>query len=134
MPEHNVPLDSFLNRPPQVVLNLAPREREIALLIYQHGGATAKEIEAHLSKPIANATVRTVLLRLKRKGIVTSRMLGAYKTLTYHPALSNEYVRESVLLNIAKEHFSGSLSSLSQTLSRMIQTGPVRESRGPRAS
>jgi hypothetical protein len=54
-PVHQVlDIGSKIDGPPQIVLNLAPAEREIALLVYQLGGCTAKEVQDRLDKRVTN--------------------------------------------------------------------------------
>jgi predicted transcriptional regulator len=113
---------SRIDGPPQIVLNLAPAEREVALLVYQFGGCTAKEVQERLGKRITNATVRTMLRRLMKKGIVTRRSAGQYKTFLYVPAITTEYVRQSAILHLAQQHFAGSLPRLAATLDELLHT------------
>ena len=116
------------NAPPQTVLNLAPAEREVALLVYQLGGCTAKQVQDRLGKRVTNATVRTVLRRLMNKGILNRRRAGQYKTYLYVPAITSEFVRESAILHLAQQHFAGSLPRLAATLDELLHTrsGPAR--------
>ena len=112
---------SRIDGPPLVVLNLAPAEREVALLVYQLGACTAKQVEDRLSKPVANATVRTMLRRLMNKGILSRRPAGHYKTFLYVPAITTEFVRQSAILHLAQQHFAGSLPRLAATLDDLMQ-------------
>lgn len=111
---------SRIDGPPQIVLNLAPAEREVALLVYQLGGCTAKEVQDRLDKQVTNATVRTMLRRLMKKGIVNRRLAGKYKTFLYVPAITTEFVRQSAILHLAQQHFSGSLPRLAATLHELL--------------
>jgi predicted transcriptional regulator len=111
---------SRIDGPPQIVLNLAPAEREVALLVYQLGGCTAKEVQERLGKRVTNATVRTMLRRLMQKGIVNRRSAGQYKTFLYVPAITTEYVRQSAILHLAQQHFSGSLPRMAATLDELL--------------
>jgi predicted transcriptional regulator len=111
---------SGLDSPPQIVLSLAPAEREVALLVYQLGGCTAKEVQDRLGKRVSNATVRTMLRRLMNKGIVSRRATGRYKTFLYVPAVTTEYVRQSAILHLAQQHFAGSLPRLAATLDDLL--------------
>ena len=113
---------SWIDGPPPVVLNLAPAEREVALLVYQLGGCTAKEVQERLGKRVTNATVRTMLRRLMNKGIVSRRSAGQYKTFLYAPALTTDYVRQSAILHLARQHFAGSLPRLAATLDELLHT------------
>ena len=117
-----------LDGPPQVVLNLAPAEREVALLVYQLGACTAKQVEERLGKRVTNATVRTMLRRLMKKGILARRSAGQYKTFLYVPAITNEFVRQSAIIHLAEEHFAGSLPRLAATLNELlyVRSAPAR--------
>lgn len=119
-------IGSKIDGPPQIVLNLAPAEREIALLVYQLGGCTAKEVQDRLDKRVTNATVRTVLRRLMKKGIVSRRSAGHYKTFVYVPAITTEYVRQSAILHLAQQHFAGSLPRLAATLDELLHVSSAQ--------
>jgi predicted transcriptional regulator len=106
--------------PPQVVLDLAPAEREVALLVYQLGGCTAKDVQDRLDKRVTNATVRTMLRRLMKKGIIARQRGGSYKTFVYVPALTNEFVRQSAIIHLAREYFSGSLPELAVAVEDLL--------------
>jgi predicted transcriptional regulator len=106
--------------PPALVLKLAPGERMVASLVYRRGGCTVKEVQARLPRTLTTATVRTILRRLERKGIVTRQPKGAYRTHVYLPAITNEYVRERALMRLAQEHFEGSLPSIAATLVHLM--------------
>ncbi len=112
---------------PSLVLKLAPGERMVASLVYRRGGCTVKEVQARLPKTLTTATVRTILRRLERKGIIWRRRKGSYRTHIYLPAITNEYVRERALMRLAQEHFEGSLPSLATTLVHLMggQLPPV---------
>jgi predicted transcriptional regulator len=106
--------------PPQVVLNLAPAEREVALLVYQLGGCTAKDVQDRLDKRVTNATVRTMLRRLMKKGMIARERGGSYKSYIYVPALTNEFVRQSAIIHLAREYFSGSLPELAVAVEDLL--------------
>jgi len=101
-------------------MKLAPGEREVATIVYQLGGCTAKEIQVRLAKPLANATVRSMLRRLVGKGIITQRPKGTYRTFVYLPAVTNEYVRQQALMRLAQDHFEGSLPTMVATLVQLL--------------
>lgn len=123
-----VDFSSRIDGPPQIVLNLAPAEREVALLVYQLGGCTAKQVQERMDKRVTNATVRTMLRRLMKKGIVSRRSAGQYKTFLYVPAITTEYVRQSAILHLAQQHFAGSLPRLAATLDELLhlRSGPAQ--------
>ena len=63
---------------------LAPREREVAGLIVAKGEASASDICAGLSDPLSGAAVRTMLQRLRGKGVIRRRRAG--RGFVYFPA------------------------------------------------
>lgn len=85
---------------------LPPREREIVDLLYARGEATAVEIGEALSGNPGNSAVRAMLRRLESKGYVRHRLEG--KGFVYAPALPEERVRDSALLNVVKTFFNDS--------------------------
>jgi predicted transcriptional regulator len=109
---------------PSLVKKLAPGEGEIASIVYELGGCTAKEVQVRLSKPLTIETVRSVLRRLEQKGIMIHRRRGTYRTFVYVPAITNDYVRQRMLLRLAEDHFEGSLPSLAATLAHLLDARP----------
>lgn len=68
---------------------LGPLEAKIMLALWDNA-TTAKEVQAHLAehnKIVTNSTVRTVLDRLVRKGLVVADQTD--KSFTYKPKQSN---------------------------------------------
>jgi predicted transcriptional regulator len=123
---HGIDQGMWLDGPPQLVLNLAPAEREVALLVYQLGGCTATDVQERLGKRVTNATVRTMLRRLMKKGILSRRSAGQYKTFLYVPAITNEFVRQSAIIHLAQQHFAGSLPRLAATLDELLHLRAAR--------
>ena len=108
---------SSLELPPQV-LDLAPREREIATIVYRLRSARATEIEDHLAGELANASIRSMLMRLCKKRILKRRRITVAKpgarriAYLYLPAIGADTVREGALRQLAMDHFDGSLSAM----------------------
>lgn len=107
-----VPL-GFSYIPPQVE-QLAWREREIASIVYRFGYATAKDVEAELSQSVSNGAVRSMLVRLVRKGILRRRpgKRGAGCADVFIAALSIDHARTRALAKLADDFFGGSLFEL----------------------
>lgn len=99
--------------PPQVE-QLAWRERQIASIVYNFGYATAKDVEAQLSESVSNGAVRSMLVRLVRKGILRRRpgKRGAGCADVFIAALSIDHARTRALAKLAEDFFGGSLSEL----------------------
>lgn len=94
---------------------LAWREREIATLVYRHGACTAKDVEAHLSKPMSNSAVRSILVRLVRKHILVRRRgdkRGQGQEHYYLPAITSADVKQRALIELSEKYFEGSLTAV----------------------
>jgi predicted transcriptional regulator len=71
-----------------------------------------------------------MLRRLMKKGIVNRRSAGQYKTFLYVPAITTEYVRQSAILHLAQQHFSGSLPRLAATVDDLLHVrSPATQNR-----
>jgi predicted transcriptional regulator len=109
MRHHQFPRAEALARElPRAVRQLAPRERQLAALIYRKGALTAREAGAHISG-VSNGAIRTMLGRLVRKGILKCRHSGYGKTLLYLPALASDDIVEIALKRVAEDFYQGSV-------------------------
>ena len=104
---------------PTEVLRLYRREREIAIIVYSRGLATAKDVETALSDPIRNASVRSMLQRLVRKGILTGAKCGRRGMFLYAPALTPDSARETALKQFARDFYAGELGSLAKAMTEL---------------
>ena len=115
-----------LELPPQV-LDLAPREREIATVVYRLRSARAKEIEDHFAGELANASIRSMLMRLCKKRILKRRRITVSKpgarriAYLYLPAIGADTVREGALRQVAMDHFDGSLSEMASLALNLLE-------------
>jgi predicted transcriptional regulator len=115
-----------LELPPQV-LALAPREREIATVVYRLRSARAKEIEDHFAGELANASIRSMLMRLCKKRILKRRRITVSKpgarriAYLYLPAIGADTVREGALRQVAMDHFDGSLSEMANLALNLLE-------------
>ena len=112
---------------PPEVLNLAQREREVAILVYSSGPMTAKEVEERLDRELSNSAIRAMLERLYRKKILTRRKLQGSHMPTdrripyvYTPAILADGVRKAVLRDIARNYFQGSLICAARTMIEVL--------------
>jgi predicted transcriptional regulator len=111
--------------PPQVQ-NLAARERELATVIYRHGAMTAKAIEDRLSVHLDNSSVRSMLNRLCRKRILTRRKrvqtsgAGRRIAFLYMPAIAPDDLRKTILSQVARDYFDGSMLLAAQTALELV--------------
>ena len=101
--------------PPQIE-QLSWREREVAMVVYRFGYATARDVEAQLGGEVSNGAIRSMLVRLVRKGLLLRRRggRGAGRRDLFIAALSVDHARSRALSRIADEFFEGSLSQLRQ--------------------
>ena len=99
--------------PPQV-RSLADREREVATIVYRRGASTAIDVETRLSAKITNAAVRSMLVRLTKKGVLVREggTRGRGQQCVYLPAITLADVKERALRQLASRYFQGSLLTL----------------------
>jgi predicted transcriptional regulator len=99
--------------PPQVRA-LADREREVATIVYRRGASTAIDVENRLSPRITNAAVRSMLVRLTKKGILRRERgtRGRGQQCVYLPAIALADVKERAIRELAGRYFQGSLLTL----------------------
>jgi predicted transcriptional regulator len=105
---------------PREVARLYRREREIAMIVYERGLVTAKDVEAALSDPLRNAAVRSMLGRLVSKGILTQVKCGSRGTFVYGPALTPSAAREKALRQFAEDFGYRSLDDLAEAIADMF--------------
>lgn len=109
--------------------SLSWREQQIADLVCRRGLATARELEAPLGGSVTNATIRSTLVRLVAKRILTRVESGAGRGFLYAPATTLSTLRDQKLEECASEFFDDSLECLSQVLAHVWAT--IRESPRP---
>jgi predicted transcriptional regulator len=85
---------------------LAPREREIATIVYAHGMISAEEARLHLVKPHSNSAIRSMLTRLEAKGVLRKRKAG--NRYLFGPAVAGHKLREEALRRLCDDYFGGS--------------------------
>ena len=105
---------------PLEVTRLYRREREIAVLVYERGLATASDVQAGLSSELSNPAIRSMLNRLVAKRILTRLKCGRRGTFVYVPALTQATAREMALRQFAQDFYAGSLSSLAGAIAEMF--------------
>ena len=107
------------------LMRLAAREREVAAIVYAQAGATAKQVEAQLSAAMTNSAVRSMLVRLVRKGILTRRAIagvrGRGQEYLYLPALTGPELKIRALRRLSDDFFDGSLADAAQWLQEMVE-------------
>ncbi|MDD3468392.1 MAG: BlaI/MecI/CopY family transcriptional regulator [Thermoguttaceae bacterium] len=86
---------------------LSRREREIMLIIYRYGSASALQICEKLADSPSKTAVRTFLRILERKGFVKHKVLG--NTYVYSPTTTTEQAAQRSLRLLLETFFKGSL-------------------------
>jgi predicted transcriptional regulator len=115
---------------PRQVLELPPREREVASIVYSLGLATATQVELGLSDVVSNGAVRSMLTRLVHKGIVNRQWgrRGRGQKHIYMPALAPYEAKRVAVTDLANRFFDGSLAALANLVAELVE----EESRFPR--
>lgn len=104
-------------RVPADFSNFAPRQREILSVIYNLGGATAREIHKAIPDPPPSVCgIRTLLNRMIRKGHVKTRRSGRHNEIVYLIARSTDDVQLKAFRRVADEYFGGSKKRALATL------------------
>jgi len=119
---------------PPDVWRLFPREREIALIVYEGGPMTANDVLPHLSSALKNAALRSMLNRLVRKGILTRQLLGIGRVYVYAPAVTASSARQSALGQFAKDFHAGSLSALADAIADILARERAHDLRAGRTA
>jgi predicted transcriptional regulator len=104
-----------------LLTNLAPREQEVATLVYLNANMTATEVEAALSSEISNAAIRSMLNRLVAKGVLQRHKGDGKSYFIYSPAVQLPEIQERALERIAGDYFGGSLSEVSRCVVRLME-------------
>ena len=97
MPEHDL-------------ADLGELEREVLLLVWRQGSATADTVRGALTRPLKESTVRTVLRRLEDKGHLSHTVDG--RTFVYRGAESRGRAAARAVKRIADWFCEGSLAEV----------------------
>jgi predicted transcriptional regulator len=125
MPMDPIVVRSGTSQLPRQVLKLAPREREVASIVYAQAGATARQVEAQLSATVTNSSVRSMLRRLVQKGILTRRAIqggrGRGQEHIYLPAVTEADLKFRALQRLSQDFFGGSLDETARFLQILVE-------------
>lgn len=99
---------------------LSALEQQVMALVWKRGEVKAEDVLAGLKRPLANATVRTLLRRLEAKGYVRHEVEG--RAFVYRPAVAETQAAARALRAVARSFFGGSASSL---MAGMVEEGLV---------
>ena len=91
-------------------VELGELEREVLELVWDKGSMTAEELRELLQRKLKESTVRTVLLRLEKKGYLAHDVDG--RTFVYRPIQSRETVTARAVKRVAEWFCSGSMKDL----------------------
>ena len=89
---------------------LSRRERQIMDFLYQHGRATAAEVQANLPDPPSYSAVRAMLRVLEEKGHVHHQQDGP--RYVYRPRVGRDRAKRSALRHLVRTFFDGSREQL----------------------
>jgi predicted transcriptional regulator len=92
--------------PDELISELSRRERQIMDFLYQHGRATAAEVQANLPDPPSYSAVRAMLRVLEEKG--HARHLQDGPRYVYVPSVARERAKRSALRHVVRTFFDGS--------------------------
>ena len=97
---------------------LATRERQVAKIVYANGPITANAVQQRLYPEISNGAVRSMLVRLVAKGILSRRWgkRGRSQNFLYFPAITNDHLKFGAIRRLSDEYFSGSLLDVAVAL------------------
>lgn len=85
---------------------LSRRERQIMDFLYQHGRATAAEVQANLPDPPSYSAVRAMLRVLEEKGHAQHEQDGP--RYVYRPSVARDRAKVSALRHLVRTFFDGS--------------------------
>jgi predicted transcriptional regulator len=108
-----------------VLTKLAPREQEVATIVYLNTSITAKEVQFALSSEISNAAVRSMLNRLVAKGVIRRRKGGG--KFFYSPSLILADIQKRAIECLVEDFFSGSMVDASRCLLGLVKTSNPRD-------
>ena len=90
--------------------DLGDLQREIVKVVWAQAPVTAETVRKHLSRPLKESTVRTVLRRLEEKGYVTHTVDG--RTYVYEMAESRGKVAAKAVKRIVDWICNGSVEEV----------------------
>jgi len=105
--------------------DLGELEREVLLLVWRLGSATADQVRTGLSRPLKESTVRTVLRRLEEKGHLSHTVDG--RTFVYRGSEARGRAAARAVKRIADWFCEGSLEEVIAGLvdARMLDRGEL---------
>ena len=90
--------------------DLGELQREVVQVVWAHAPVTAEVVREHLSRPLKESTVRTVLRRLEEKGYITHTVDG--RTFVYDTAAPRGQVAARAVRRIVDWICNGSVEEV----------------------
>jgi predicted transcriptional regulator len=105
--------------------SLSGLEHQVMRVVWRRGTATADEVRAALPGGQKNATVRTILRRLERKGYVAHRLEG--RAFVYEPRVEPSQAAAGAVRRIIDRFCGGSVEALLVGLldARVVKPGEL---------
>ena len=97
---------------------LTAREAQILAVLWENGPSTAEQVREGLPDPLHNATVRTMLRMMEKKGLVTHRPAPGVRktTYVYRATIRQASAEKKAVKTLLKRFFDGSAAALVQRL------------------
>ena len=104
--------------------NLGPAELDVLRAIWERGPSTAREIRESIAshRPLAHASVATLLKRLHQKGLVEYHKADQGKAFVYEARHEPGQVQSSAVKKLLGRVFGGDAVSL---VSALVETEPL---------
>jgi predicted transcriptional regulator len=102
----------------ELLTELSRRERQIMDFLYQHGRASAADVQRGMPDPPSYSAVRAMLRVLEEKGHVRHDQDGP--RYVYLPRLARDRAKRSALRHVVKTFFDGSAE---QALAALLDEG-----------
>jgi len=113
--------------------NLGPAELDVLRAIWERGPSTTRQIREWLAshRPLAHASVATILKRLHQKGLVKFRKAEHGKAFVYETQHPPQHVRSSAVKRFVQRTFAGDTLSMFSALveSEPLSADQIRELR-----
>ncbi len=100
---------------------LNQNELEALRILWEKGALKPAEIQSHFSRPIENATLRSVLVNLVEKGHVTRTLRG--KAFFYGARVKKTALLQNMLHTMARVFAAGSKQEL---IAQLVRTGDIK--------